>query len=168
MISIQPVPLQAEHPLPPQIRQLTSISADGSVKGKNEGRNRTDVSLPKKACAKWLRVAFKSTKEIPSSTTRPSIWAKTGACEASKGSLRKHMPGITTRTGGLWAIRVRICTGEVWVRSRKRPSDGFRLSELARRSWVSTTPEVRFARRSGTIRRSGMARNSVSCMSIAG
>ena len=31
------------------------------------------------------------------------------------------MPGITTRTGGGDSIRVRICTGEVWVRSSRRP-----------------------------------------------
>src|SRR5438034_6324684 len=45
-ISIQPVCLQVAQPspVPPQIWHCTSISADGSVNGKNDGRNRTRVS----------------------------------------------------------------------------------------------------------------------------
>ena len=39
-ISIQPVPLHAGHPRPPQMPHCTSISADGSVNGKYDGRKR--------------------------------------------------------------------------------------------------------------------------------
>jgi hypothetical protein len=87
-ISIQPVPLHAAQPVPPQTPHRTSISADGSVKGKNDGRNRTARSGPNSRWAKWVRVAFRSTKPIPSSTASASIWWKAGACEASKESLR--------------------------------------------------------------------------------
>ncbi len=38
--------------------------------------------------AKCTNVAFRSTKEMPSSTARPSIWENAGACDASNGSLR--------------------------------------------------------------------------------
>ena len=37
--SIQPVPLQSEHPAQPHLKQLTSTSTDGSVNGKYEGRS---------------------------------------------------------------------------------------------------------------------------------
>ena len=43
-ISIQPVPLHAGQPLPWQSWHSTSISADGSVNGKNDGRNRVLVA----------------------------------------------------------------------------------------------------------------------------
>src|SRR5256885_7358754 len=78
-ISIQPVCLQVAQPppVPPQIWHCTSISADGSVNGKNDGRNRTRVSAVKKRRAKEARVALKSTKLIPSSTARPSICSNT-------------------------------------------------------------------------------------------
>src|SRR5207244_1006971 len=72
----------------------------GSVKGKNDGRNRTRVSALKKRRAKVASVALKSTKLIPSSTARPSICSNTGECDASNGSRRYARPGITTRTGG--------------------------------------------------------------------
>ncbi len=52
--------------------RFTSTSADGSVKGKKEGRNLTCVPGPQKSLANSARVALKSTKVIPSSTTRPS------------------------------------------------------------------------------------------------
>jgi hypothetical protein len=71
MISIHPVPLQALQPLPPQMRHETSTSADGSVKGKKEGRKRVRVSAPKKRRANSAMVALKSTKVIPSSTASP-------------------------------------------------------------------------------------------------
>ena len=48
MISIQPVRLQAEQPDPSQMKQLTSTSAEGSVNGKYDGRNRVRVVGPKK------------------------------------------------------------------------------------------------------------------------
>ena len=66
----------------------TSISADGSVNGKNDGRKRVFVAGEKNRWAKWVSVALRSTNEIPSSTARPSICEKAGACEASKASLR--------------------------------------------------------------------------------
>ena len=87
-ISIQPVPLHAGQPLPWQSWHSTSISADGSVNGKKHGRKRVCVVGAKKRCAKWISVALRSTKEIPSSTASPSICANTGACDASKGSRR--------------------------------------------------------------------------------
>ena len=87
-ISIQPVCLHAAHPEPPQIWHCTSISADGSVNGKNDGRNRTFVVGEKMRRAKVARVALKSTNEIPSSTANPSICSKTGECDASNGSRR--------------------------------------------------------------------------------
>ena len=46
MISIQPVRLQALHPSPPHSWQETSTSAEGSVKGKKEGRKRVRVRGP--------------------------------------------------------------------------------------------------------------------------
>ena len=39
-ISIQPVPEQTAQPLPLQVWQVTSTSAEGSVKGKKLGRRR--------------------------------------------------------------------------------------------------------------------------------
>ena len=87
-ISIQPVPLHAGQPLPWQSWHSTSISAEGSVNGKKEGRNRTLVVGEKNRWAKWVSVALRSTKVMPSSTASPSICAKAGACDASKGSRR--------------------------------------------------------------------------------
>jgi hypothetical protein len=34
---------------------------------------------------------------------------------------------MITRIGGFWLIMVRICTGEVWVRSRRREPSGLGL-----------------------------------------
>src|SRR5690606_32254954 len=118
MISIQPVPLHALQPPPPQIKQLTSASALGSVNGKKDGRKRTRAPGPKNSRANAATVALRSTKLIPSSTTRPSICSKAGACEASNGSRRYAIPGTTTRIGGRNACMVRICTGDVWRLSR--------------------------------------------------
>ena len=87
-ISIHPVPLHAGQPLPWQSWHSTSISADGSVKGKNDGRNRVRVLGEKNRWAKWISVALRSTNEIPSSTASPSIWLNAGECDASKASLR--------------------------------------------------------------------------------
>ena len=52
MISSQPVPLQTLQPLPPQRLHDTSTSADGSVKGKYEGRMRIVAFSPKTSLAK--------------------------------------------------------------------------------------------------------------------
>src|SRR5258708_24606786 len=114
-ISSQPVPLQTEQPTPPQTPHWTSISADGSVNGKKLGRKR-DLTAPKNRRANRFNVAFKSTKLIPSSTQRPSIWANAGACDASKKSRRYTVPGIRTRIGGGYFCKVRTWTGEVWGR----------------------------------------------------
>ncbi len=67
------------------------------MNGKKEGRKRTLVVGEKNCRAKWSSVAFRSTKEMPSSTASPSICQKTGACEGSNGSFRYTTPGITTR-----------------------------------------------------------------------
>src|SRR6266540_4315989 len=87
-ISIHPVCLQAGQPLPLQSWHCTSISAEGSVNGKYDGRNRTAVSRVKKRRAKVASVALRSTNVMPSSTARPSICSNIGECEASKGSRR--------------------------------------------------------------------------------
>src|SRR2546425_10381185 len=99
-ISIQPVCLQVGQPAPWQMRHCTSISADGSVNGKNDGRNRTRVSGAKNFRANVERGALKPTKLIPSSTDKPSICSNTGACDASNGSRRHALPQRTTRMGG--------------------------------------------------------------------
>ncbi len=87
-ISIQPVPLQAPQPAPWQSWHSTSISADGSVNGKNEGRKRTAVDGEKKRRAKCVSVALRSTNDTPSSMASPSICSKAGACDGSNASLR--------------------------------------------------------------------------------
>ena len=61
-ISIQPVPLHVRQPAPPQNTQVKSISADGSVNGKNDGRSRTPIFSPKKRRAKCRSTPFKSAK----------------------------------------------------------------------------------------------------------
>src|SRR5438876_113725 len=86
-ISIQPVCLQVAQPppappVPPQIWHCTSISADGSVNGKNDGRNRTRVSAVKKRRANVASVALKATKGMRSSTARPSRCSHSGGCGA--------------------------------------------------------------------------------------
>src|SRR5690554_1192544 len=67
-ISSQPEYLQTLHPLPPQIEQLTSISALGSVNGKYEGRRRICVSSPKRSLAKYSKVCLRSANDTFSST----------------------------------------------------------------------------------------------------
>src|ERR1019366_9154177 len=51
-ISTQPLYLQIGHPFCPQTKHDISTSALGSVKGKNEGRNRISVFRPNISCAK--------------------------------------------------------------------------------------------------------------------
>ena len=120
-ISIHPVPLHTAQPTPPHTPHCTSISADGSVNGKYDGRNRVR-DAPKKRSANRLRIDLRSTKLMPSSTHRPSICANAGACDASKKSRRYTVPGMSTRIGGGYDWSVRICTGEVCVRSTPPPS----------------------------------------------
>ena len=88
-ISIQPVPLQAGQPLP--VAELALDVHLGRGLGEREERGpeaRPRSSGEKNRWAKWVSVALRSTNEMPSSTARPSICAKAGACDASKASLR--------------------------------------------------------------------------------
>ena len=55
------------------------------MNGKNEGRKRTAVDGEKNRRAKWVSVAFRSTKETPSSMASPSICLNAGACDAIEG-----------------------------------------------------------------------------------
>src|ERR1700685_794829 len=77
-ISIHPVRLQGRHgsdplcPLPPQMKQLTIISALGSVKGKNDGRKCVFTDEPNSAFIAWSSVPFRSPKVMFVSTARPS------------------------------------------------------------------------------------------------
>ena len=66
-ISSQPVPLQTGQPLPPQRLHETSTSAEGSVKGKYDGRIRMAVCSPKSSLAKNSSDCFRSANETPSS-----------------------------------------------------------------------------------------------------
>src|SRR5712664_340920 len=99
-ISIQPVCLQAAHPEPPQIWHCTSISADGSVNGKYDGRNRTFVAGEKMRGANVASVPLKSTNVMPWSTANPTICSQKGECDETKRSRRKKRPGGTMRIGG--------------------------------------------------------------------
>ncbi len=55
--------------------------------------------------------------------TSPSTWWNIGEWVAS-WSQRKVRPGTMMRSGGCCASIVRICTGEVWVRSTSREPSG--------------------------------------------
>ena len=55
---------------------------------------------------------------MPLSTTRPSSWLNMGECVASL-SERNTLPGTSTFIGGFSLSMVRICPGEVWVRSSR-------------------------------------------------
>ena len=71
--SNQPVWLQTRQPSPPHITHSISASAEGSVKGKYEGRKRTDKSsCSKNFCKKSIKIALRSVKETFSSTIKPS------------------------------------------------------------------------------------------------
>ena len=103
-ISIQPVPLHAGHPMPPQTPHCTSISADGSVNGKNDGRKRVR-DAPKKRSANRFSVALRSTKLMPSST-RGLRSARTPA----RATRRRNRGGrrcreSSTRIGGAIALQ---------------------------------------------------------------
>ena len=56
--SSQPVCLHTRQPLPPQSAQETSTSAEGSVKGKKDGRKRVRVSGPKNALHERIQRAL--------------------------------------------------------------------------------------------------------------
>ena len=70
--SIQPSPLQVEQPAPPHLWHCTSISQDGSVKGKWWGRNRVAVPGPNSCSASRFRVPFRSAMVTFLSMTIPS------------------------------------------------------------------------------------------------
>src|SRR6185437_3404722 len=122
--SIQPECLHLRQPLPPQKMQLICTSALGSVNGKNEGKNRVLTDEPNSAFIAWSSVPFRSLKVTLASTQSPSTWWKIGECVASAASLRCTLPGMTIRTGGGCCSIVRICTGDVWVRSSSRSRSG--------------------------------------------
>src|SRR3989440_12166155 len=98
-ISIQPVCLHVGQPVPPQIWHCTSISAEGSVKGKNDGRNRTRVSALKKRRAKGPSVGLKATKPVPPSPARASLWSNTGGRDRSEGARGRAPAGGPPRKG---------------------------------------------------------------------
>ena len=87
-ISTQPVCLQNPQPLPPQMKHEMSISADGSVKGKYEGRRRILVSAPNISRAKLSSTCFKSVNDTFLSIYRPSTWWKKQCARAVMASLR--------------------------------------------------------------------------------
>ena len=66
----------------------TSNSADGSVNGKYDGRQRVTASAPNSERARWSRVPRRWAIVSPRSTARPSTWWKTGVCVASSSSVR--------------------------------------------------------------------------------
>ena len=92
-----PQPPHSTQPAPPFFSgNHTSTSADGSVKGKNEGRRRVRDVSPNMARAKASRVPLRCAIVIPLSTARPSTWWNTGVCVASSSSVRNVRPGQTT------------------------------------------------------------------------
>jgi hypothetical protein len=78
--------------------------------------------MPKKARRKSIKQPLRCPSVIARSITNPSTWWNMGECVAS-WSARKVRPGTITRIGGSCVSMVRICTGEVCVRSTgRRPS----------------------------------------------
>src|SRR4051812_33322277 len=70
--SSHPVFLHTRHPLPPHFTHEISTSADGSVNGKNDGRNRVLVPTPKNASTNAASVPFSSANVTSLSTRSPS------------------------------------------------------------------------------------------------
>ena len=99
-ISTQPVCLQKAQPLPPQMSQLISISAEGSVNGKYDGRNLIFVSVPNISRANNKRTCFKSVNDTFLSTYNPSTWWKKQWARAEMASFRYTRPGQITLIGG--------------------------------------------------------------------
>ena len=87
----------------------------------------------------WSSVPFRSQKVMPSSTAKPLDLVEHRASGVASGvSLRCTLPGITMRTGGGCFSMVRICTGEVCVRSSRRSRCGrFSCPAMKMVSWVS-------------------------------
>ena len=73
---------------PRQTKQIRSTSAEGSVNGKYDGRNRVLMPSPNMASAKWSRVPLRCAMVSPLSTARPSTWWNTGVWVASSSSVR--------------------------------------------------------------------------------
>ena len=133
-ISSQPS-LHTRQPTPPHRKQTTSASAEGSVNGKNEGRNRSRERGPNICCANSSSVALRSAMVTCRSTASPSTWWNMGECVMS-ASRRYTVPGKMKRTGGRRAFMVLICTGEVWVLSSVS-GDRWKVSCMSRAGWSS-------------------------------
>ena len=83
-------------------------------------------------------VPLRCANDSPSSTARPSTWWNMGLCVASTSSRRYTVPGAITYTGGGPACIVRICTGEVCVRSStSSPPSMKKVSLSDRAGWPS-------------------------------
>jgi hypothetical protein len=186
-ISMKPVPLHRLQPPPRQNGQPRSNSAPGSTKGKNDGLNRTASRCPKKSSVNAISVALRSASVTPSSMYSPSIWWNIGLCVASS-SQRNVAPGATIRIGGLRVRMVRICTGEVCVRSTissnvfqsvsicgpsatAKPSSP-KMATASIRTWVSRCRLPAAAGRPGSVTSTTRARSTAraaatSCSSLA-
>jgi hypothetical protein len=93
--------------------------------GKYEGRNMTSMSRSKKRFRKVIRSYLRSASVTRSATYKPSTWWNIGLCVRSR-SFRYTRPGQMIRIGGVpfdftTCCMVRICTGEVCVRSSLAP-----------------------------------------------
>ena len=92
-----PQPPHSTQPAPPFFSgNHTSISADGSVNGKNDGRSRVVDSGPNIARAKWSSVPFRCAMDRCRSMASPSTWWNTGVWVASSSSVRYTRPGQAT------------------------------------------------------------------------
>src|SRR5581483_5434454 len=87
-ISIQPECLHVAQPPPPQMKQVTSNSTDGSVNGEWRVRMRTSRSAPNSARKNCSTVPCRSASVMPWSTARHSPCRKIGECVASGVSRR--------------------------------------------------------------------------------
>src|SRR5436190_22426477 len=82
--SIHPEPLHGRQrslsnlPVPWHLKHEKSNSADGSVKGKYDGRKRVCVSSPKRRFSHSVTVPLRWAIVIPLSTHRPSSWWNIG------------------------------------------------------------------------------------------
>ncbi|MOA60556.1 hypothetical protein D3C78_1854630 [compost metagenome] len=70
--------MHTRQPLPEHITHCMSTSADGSVKGKNDGRKRTPSGFSKNTRRNSSMVPLRSAKLMFSSTSRPSTWWNIG------------------------------------------------------------------------------------------
>src|ERR1700733_4722312 len=91
-ISSHPVCLQVRQPCDSQKTHDMSTSAEGSVKGKYEGRRGIATGFSKKVARKPPSAAFMLAKLTFSPTTSPSSWWNIGECVISE-SQRYTRPG---------------------------------------------------------------------------